>query len=298
MRTATQSAVLEIIKHGAKRKKWLIFCAGIQHADEVATAIAEHGIDIVTVHSKMSEEQRDENIARFRTGTARAIVNMGVLTTGFNCPAVDLLAVLRPTKSPGLWCQILGRGTRPAPGKTDCLVLDFGRNTERLGPINAIQPPPKPGQKQGGIAPMKICGNEDCRTWIHASAKVCPQCGYEFPVSEKLERTASSLKLIADGKPKSSEWRKVDAVNYSVHRSKTGRDTLLVLYRCGFDSFREYICIGYPGFPGKKAQKWIEWRTCELINTPAEALKAKLKKPSEILINFAEKWPRVTDCKF
>jgi DNA repair protein RadD len=65
---------------------------------------------------------------------------MGVLTTGFNAPAVDLIALLRPTKSAGLYVQMVGRGTRLAPGKENCLVLDFAGNVRRHGPIDLVRP--------------------------------------------------------------------------------------------------------------------------------------------------------------
>ena len=65
---------------------------------------------------------------------------MGVLTTGFNAPAVDLIAMLRPTKSAGLYVQMAGRGTRLAPGKQNCLVLDFAGNVSRHGPIDLVEP--------------------------------------------------------------------------------------------------------------------------------------------------------------
>jgi len=64
------------------------------------------------------------------------MVNVGVLTTGFDFPEIDLIIMLRPTNSPVLWVQMLGRGTRPADGKENCMVLDFAGNTPRLGPIN------------------------------------------------------------------------------------------------------------------------------------------------------------------
>ena len=63
---------------------------------------------------------------------------MGVLTTGFNAPAVDLIAMLRPTKSAGLYVQMVGRGSRLSPGKENCLVLDFAGNIETHGPIDLI----------------------------------------------------------------------------------------------------------------------------------------------------------------
>jgi superfamily II DNA or RNA helicase len=86
------------------------------------------------------KDERDRIIAAFKRGELRALASMGVLTTGFNAPGVDLIAMLRPTKSPGLYVQMAGRGTRLAPGKGNCLVLDFAGNVTRHGPIDLVRP--------------------------------------------------------------------------------------------------------------------------------------------------------------
>ena len=84
--------------------------------------------------------------------------------------------------SPGLYMQTVGRGMRIAPDKTDCLVLDFAGNVKRHGPITDVQPPKHKGAGTGE-APVKIC--DECAELVHASVKVCPCCGYEFPPAPK-----------------------------------------------------------------------------------------------------------------
>ena len=63
---------------------------------------------------------------------------MKVLTTGFDVPGIDMLVMLRPTLSTGLYVQMVGRGTRKADGKRDCLILDFARNVYRHGPVDRV----------------------------------------------------------------------------------------------------------------------------------------------------------------
>ena len=96
---------------------------------------------------------------------------MGVLTTGFNAPAVDLIAMLRPTKSTGLYVQMAGRGTRLAPGKENCLVLDFAGNVARHGPIDLVKPKDKTNGRGDGEAPTKVC--PACQTINPLAARVC-----------------------------------------------------------------------------------------------------------------------------
>lgn len=183
----TSAAVAEALELSAGRKKILWFATGIDHAESIVAELEAHGETAVAVHSK--SPTRDEDLGAFTTfgdNGVRHCVNFGVLTTGFDFPLLDCIVMLRPTKSPGLWVQMLGRGTRTYFGldgegllldgtiadlmtvagrllaiaqsdKQDCLVLDFAYNTAILGPINDPQLPKKK-KKMGGDPPVKICG--------------------------------------------------------------------------------------------------------------------------------------------
>ena len=135
----TQAAVDEIFSYGKDRKSWLIFCAGVDHAYHVRDAIRARGVTCETIVGDTPGAQREAIINDFKAGKIQCLTNANVLTTGFNAPGVDLLAMLRPTKSAGLYVQIVGRGCRLAPGKSDCLVLDFAGNIARHGPIDAVK---------------------------------------------------------------------------------------------------------------------------------------------------------------
>ena len=99
------------------------------------------------------------------------------MTTGFNVPQVDLLAMLRPTLSTGLYVQMVGRGTRKADGKTNCLVLDFAGNVRRHGPVDSVDPKSKSGVP--GEAPVKAC--PECDELVAINTYECPACGYQWP---------------------------------------------------------------------------------------------------------------------
>lgn len=116
--------VAEIIKLGAERKSWLIFCAGVAHAHHIKEALTEQGIVAECVTGDTPPAQRDRILREFKAGRIQALTNANVLTTGFDAPMIDLIAMLRPTMSPGLYVQMAGRGLRIADGKTDCLVLE------------------------------------------------------------------------------------------------------------------------------------------------------------------------------
>src|SRR5690606_13948020 len=181
----TRAAVAEVIAHGETRRSWLAFCSGVRHATHVAEEFRRRGVRCATIFGKTPKDERAAIIASFKRGEIRALASMGVLTTGFNAPAVDLIAMLRPTKSAGLYVQMAGRGTRLAEGKENCLVLDFAGNVRRHGPIDLVRPK-RPGGPGDGPPPTKIC--PECGTIVAIAALECLGCGFEFPGREvKLE---------------------------------------------------------------------------------------------------------------
>lgn len=266
--SVTRSALKELLDQGVDRKHWLIFATGIQHADHIVAMLEKMGVPALSVHSKLTTAQRDQAIADFRSGKIRALVNNNVLTTGFDFPGIDLIAVLRPTSSASLWVQMLGRGTRPAPGKTDCLVLDFAGNTERLGPINDPIMPQKKGKGGGGVAPVRLC--PECATYCHASVRVCPECGYKYPEIVRIKDVAGSGELIVKNEPKVATFT-VTEINYTVHQPNNGKPpSMLVTYTCGFRVFKKWVCLEHSGWAGKESRKWWgEHCTSEGMQAPS-----------------------------
>jgi DNA repair protein RadD len=281
----TSATLREAVELATDREHWLVFGSGINHVLHITDALNELGITATCVHSKMPDKERDKNIADFKAGRYKAMVNNGILTTGFDFPEIDLIVMLRPTNSPGLWVQMLGRGTRPvyaegfdletatgrigaqqAGPKKNCLVLDFAGNTRRLGPINdPVLPRPK-GAGGGGAAPVKLC--EACGCYNHASVRFCVYCRVEFPIHVKLQQTASTDELIKTNVPK-IEKMKVSRVTFREHRKQRfDKDSggmvpiedrppvLRVTYLCGLRTFDEWICLEHEGFPGRKAREW------------------------------------------
>jgi len=153
----TALAVQEIVTLGRDRGSWLAFCTGVDHAIQVRDEIRKHGIDCETVTGETPPAERDRMLRAFKAGKLRALTNANVLTTGFDAPGVDLIALMRPTKSVGLYVQMIGRGTRLAEGKEDCLVLDFAGNVTLHGPIDKIDVQKNAKTAGDGEAPKKEC---------------------------------------------------------------------------------------------------------------------------------------------
>lgn len=256
-------AMAEVVARGQGRKSWLLFCCGIDHADACAQALQGlHGIRCETVFGDTPADERDRILSEFRAGTLQAVANYGVLTTGFDAPNVDLIALLRPTKSPGLYVQMVGRGLRTAPGKTNCLVLDFGGNVERHGPIDTVNMR-EPRKGQGGEEQVMARKCPKCESLVAIAATVCPDCGYEWPVEEASHaETPDEQAIIAGLEPVNpiERWD-VTEVYYTRHE-KTGKPaTLMCEYSGGLNRrVREWVCFDHPdgSFPKRKASSW--WR--------------------------------------
>ena len=151
--------------------------------------------------------------------------------------------------------QILGRGSRIYPTKSDCLVLDFAGNLARLGPINDVYVRVKGKGKGGGEPIMKQCPK--CDLMVHAAARKCSRCGHEFPFEHGLTRSAGTDVVIEVGKP---IWLPVDAVEYDV-KADPGRPAIFqVTYICGNKRIKEMICLEHRGFAREKAVHWLKYR--------------------------------------
>ena len=292
----TRAAVTEIITHGKDRKSWLAFCSGVDHARHVAEEFARQGITCRTIFGDTPKEERDAIIAAFKRGEIRALASMGVLTTGFNAPAVDLIALLRPTKSAGLYVQMVGRGTRLAPDKENCLVLDFADNVRRHGPIDLVRPK-RPGDGGGGEAPTKVC--PECDSIMALSATECPDCGYVFPPREvKIAPTAATLPVLS---PK-VQWLPVHGVSYSRHDKRGGRPSMKVTYSCGLKSYNEWVCVEHQGYARQKALEWWQKRApgCPMPRTVDDAIAqaGKLTRPIAISVHPSGRFLEISGYRF
>ncbi|MDF3008371.1 MAG: box helicase, partial [Enterobacter kobei] len=126
----TPHIISQIEEFAATRKGVMIFAATVEHAREITGLLPADDAALITGETPGSE--RDALIEAFKAQQFRYLVNVSVLTTGFDAPHVDLIAILRPTESISLYQQIVGRGLRLAPGKTDCLILDYAGNPHDL----------------------------------------------------------------------------------------------------------------------------------------------------------------------
>ena len=246
------AVVDEVIQLAGDRKAWLFFCAGVAHAYAIADELRQRGIAAECVTGKTPKPERERILSEYKTGKIRALTNANVLTTGFDYPDVDLIAMLRPTLSAGLYVQMAGRGLRPKSHTDHCLVLDFAGVVETHGPITAVHVPVKTESDNPGDPPTKVC--PQCDELVHAAAKTCPTCGFAFPERKGPDlrlRDDDILGLDADEMTVTSWlWRK--------HTSRaSGKEMLAVSYYGALSDppITEYFPITHEGYAGQRAVK-------------------------------------------
>ncbi len=256
-----EAAIAEDMVASEGRQAGLFFCAGKENARHAADVIRRHGRTCAVLTSDNAHEQ--ENIfTAFRNREIWAIASVNMITTGTNFPFVDFISLLISTKSPGKLVQILGRGTRNSPGKTECLIADHGKNLAFHGPIDQISP--KAPGKGDGEQPKKICPQEEydaegktgCGELIPISRMVCHCCGYIFPPSEEVKLTAQAADspILSKGAP---EPRTVTSRTFRHHPGKGGKpDSVKVGYTCGLTVIQEWLCPEHSGFAKSKADRF------------------------------------------
>ncbi len=152
----TRAIIEQVGELAAGRRGVMIFAATVEHAREITGYLPESETALITGATDLRD--RDALIQRFKQRQLKFLVNVSVLTTGFDAPHVDFIAILRPTQSVSLYQQIVGRGLRLSEGKRDCLVIDYAGNHMNLHHQEVGEPKPNPDSE-----PVQV---------------FCPDCGF------------------------------------------------------------------------------------------------------------------------
>jgi DNA repair protein RadD len=294
----TRSAVDEICKHGKDRNAWLIFASGIRHANHICKEVRSRGISCEVVTGECTNEERARYLSGFKNRQIRCLVNVEILVAGFNAPETDLIALLVATKSAAKYVQSVGRGTRLAPGKENCLLLDFGQNVIRHGPIDAITPTEAKEKGEGTGEPIcKECPS--CFEIIPAQAHICPACFYEFPQKPKHGAKAyDGAVLSKDEMPLMYHVEEVDAKR---HKKSDKPDSMrldfYVIERK--EPISHYITLDHGGYAADKSRKYVQAAGGVASNVD-EALKEfiRWKDPVKIWTKMNGKYRNITKFEF
>ena len=265
------------------RLSTVFFCVTVAHANKMCLLLQNAGIEAAVVTANTPNDERADILERFENGVIHALCNVAVLTEGWDAPRTDCIALLRPTKSLGLYVQICGRGMRTWGDKKDCLLLDYGENMNRHGCIDKARPNTKPDDKPK----IWICAEitpagQPClaiNDWIDKKCIECgadkPKMGYAPPRGEPdiaKERVAAQGSVLSDEAGLSiKEFEKIKEVEFAraeKKKSKSGNEYLNVTFKLVDEFWPQSMpfMIGMNGPAGIIAKK--KWKACAANGTP------------------------------
>jgi DNA repair protein RadD len=290
-------AVAELCAYGSERRAWIVFAAGVKHAMQIRDEVRGHGHTCEAITGDMAAGQRDWFINEFRAGRIRCLTSVGVLTTGFNVPHVDLVGLMRPTLSAGLFVQQVGRGFRIAPGKTNCLVLDWAGLTRKFGPVDAIEVESRRPGSGAKMDPDAVRAKECpvCESLAALNARTCKDCGHEWPASVEHDTMADDAPILSREIVQAApEPLRVHSWTAKRHAKPGAPPSVRVEYMAGMQVYREWLLFEHGGYPARKAGQW--WRLhggdLPVPTTTEEALVRwpSLTAPATITTRPSGKW--------
>jgi DNA repair protein RadD len=183
-----QKVVEEYLNH-AEDRKTVVFCSTIKHAEDLLEEFIDQGVNAEMVTGDTPKAERAQTLHDLVHNDLKVVVNVAVLTEGFDAPPVSCIILTRPCSQKATMVQMIGRGLRtinpeefPDLVKRDCIVLDFGTSILTHG---SLEDAVNLDDKQKGEQPLKQC--PECEAVIPLSAKMCPICGHVFD-GEKEEK--------------------------------------------------------------------------------------------------------------
>ena len=255
----------------------VFFCITVDHANKMCMYLQQAGIEAAVVTGETPQAEREDILERFEDGKINALCNVAVLTEGWDAPRTDCIALLRPTKSLGLYIQICGRGMRTWGDKKDCMLLDYGENMQRHGCIDTAKPP-VPEKEESKTPKIWIC--DECVGVNDNDVYTCVECGadrvkqmvsaQQLLIDEMEEKDAATSTQAAVGSVLSDELedpaeklekiKDIDYVTAEKKVSKSGNEYLNVMFSSPGDYWPQNmpIMLGMKGKAGMMAEK--KWR--------------------------------------
>jgi superfamily II DNA or RNA helicase len=190
-KTLVTESVINNWKAKARDRKTIVFCSTVEHATDVCSAFNRAGIESVLIHGELSDDERKERLAAYENGSTQVVVNVAVLTEGYDYTPTSCVVLLRPSSYKSTFIQMVGRGLRTVdpqefPGlvKTDCIVLDFGTASLMHGALE--QEVNLDGHDNLGDAPTKEC--PECGATVPMAVMECPLCGHVWEEQDNPSR--------------------------------------------------------------------------------------------------------------
>ena len=191
-RSVINERIVDEWKDKAGNRKTVVFCSTVLHAEHVCEAFLRAGIRADFVTGETPKEDRAEMLHDLEFGDLQVVVNVMVLTEGFDAPPVACVVLTRPCSQKGTMVQMIGRGLRivdpeiyPDTIKTNCIVMDFGTSIITHGALDETANLDGSEKNAGGDAPTKVC--PECESEVASNTRICPICEHVFELREKSE---------------------------------------------------------------------------------------------------------------
>ncbi len=178
--------IVKQYREHANGLRTLVFANTIDHAEKLKGEFVKQGYKAEVIHSKLDnlKAERGRILREFKAGTISVLINVGILTTGFDEPKVQCVLLARPTKILRLYIQIAGRGLRICEGKTECLFLDCANIAVTHGYPDEIRVFDFKHPKKDEIRlEFKKCPK--CEQMVRINVSECPYCGYKFTAEDE-----------------------------------------------------------------------------------------------------------------
>jgi len=285
--SVVSAACDEILHLAPDRSHIMLFCVDRAHAQIVAEALRERGGAPEIILGNTPTDERDDILHRFKGGRIRYLINVSVLTTGFDSPNVDCVGILRATQSKSLLVQMAGRGCRLHQSKQNCLILDAGDNLRRHMPIDGITKMMR--------SPLLAEQEKEEKEREEAEREKQRQARHEALV-------AKGIDPLSLNNPDDYTLLLVTDCTYSLKTAKKypTRRNLLVSYKCltpsgGKRSVTQFVLLDYPGRPGLEAAAWFARRGLVKPIRAGSALSMAWNAPipTEIIVAKKDRWDHI-----
>lgn len=222
---AINEKIVDEWKDKAGDRKTVVFCSTVVHAQDVCDEYRRSNVRAELVTGETPSEERKQILHDLEHGDIQVVVNVAVLTEGFDAPPVSCIVLTRPCSYKSTMVQMIGRGLRtidpeehPDIIKKDCVVLDFGTSVLTHGSLDEGVNLEGAEAQRAGEAPVKVC--PDCQSEVPLSSRECPICGHEFGAEgkEALEDFVMTEVDLMDRSP----FRWIDLFNNGVCMSASG----------------------------------------------------------------------------
>lgn len=202
----------------AQGKKTLVFAVNVKHSKAIVYEFNKNGITAEHLDAHSDDDERAEVIKKFRTGEIQVLSNVGLFVEGTDIPEIECICLARPTKSIGVYLQMVGRGARPCPGKKNFIVLDHGKNVNEHGfyedPIVWSLEGKKISYHRPALREKKEKHKLSCKICNAIfTGRKCPICHTEVEnYGQKIEAIEAELKQLNEAKIDTSENKKSAAI--------------------------------------------------------------------------------------